>query len=115
MTVGASAIDAGIQKKIHGSRMATLVISNKKMNNIVKIVKAFDDSSILLRCFNKTIENETKEQKGGFLGMLLGTSGASLLENMLAGKVIMRAGYGDKEVKQRDGIARAGYISKMDF
>ena len=60
----------------------------------------------------KTIESETKEQKGGFLGMLLGTLGASLLENLLSGKGIVRAGAGNKNGKR---ILRAGFGNKMDF
>ena len=58
----------------------------------------------------KTIKNETKEQKGGFLGMLLVTLGASLLGKMLAGKGMLRAGYGHGK-----GMLRAGYGNKMDF
>ena len=90
---GASSIDAGIQKKIHGSGTTTLIISNEEMNVIMKIVQALKDSNILLKGVTKTIKNETKEQEGGFLGMLLGTLGASLLGNMLAGKGIVTAGY----------------------
>ena len=63
------------------------------MNDIMKIVEALEDSNILLKGITKTIENETKEQKGGFLGMLLGTLGASLLRNMLTGKGVLRSGY----------------------
>ena len=63
------------------------------MNDIMKIVQALEDSNILLKGITKTIENETKEQKGGFLGMLLGTLGASLLRNMLTGKGVLRSGY----------------------
>ena len=63
------------------------------MNDQMKIVEALEDSNILLKRIAKTIENETKEQKGGFLGMLLGTLGASLLGNMLTGKGILRTGY----------------------
>ena len=74
----------------------------------MKIVQALEDSSILLKVVAKTIENETKEQKGGFLGMLLGTSGTSLLGNMLTEKGMLRAGYGK-------GMFRAGYGNKMDF
>ena len=73
ITAAASAIDAGIQKKIHGSGTATLIISNEEMNNIVKIVQALEDSNILLKGVTKTIKNETTEQKVGFLSMLLGT------------------------------------------
>ena len=56
------------------------------MNDIMKIVQALEHSNILLKGVTKTIKNETKEQKGGFLSMLLGTLGASLLGNLLAGK-----------------------------
>ena len=66
------------------------------MSDIIKIVQAFEDSNILLKGITKTIKNETKEQKGGFLSMLLGTLGASLLENLLSRKGIVRAGYGNK-------------------
>ena len=76
------------------------------MNDIMKIVQALEDSNILLKGVTKTIQNETKEQKGGFLSMLLGTLGASLLGNLLAGKGIVRAGSGNKKGK---GIVRAGY------
>ena len=106
ITAAASAIDAGIQKKIHGSGNTTLIISNEEMNDIIKIVQALEDSNILLKGVTKTIENETKEQKGGFLSMLLGTLGASLLGNLLSGKGIVRAGTGNKKGK---GIVRAGY------
>ena len=60
----------------------------------MKIVQALEDSNILLKGVTKTIKNETKEQKGGFLSMLLGTLGASLLRNLLSGKGIVRAGSG---------------------
>ena len=60
----------------------------------------------------KTIENETKEQKGGFLSMLLGTLGASLLGHLLAEKGIVRAGSKNKKEK---GIARAGTGKQWDF
>ena len=95
VTAAASALDAGIQQKIHGSGTTTLIISNKEMNVIMKIVQAIEDSNILLKGVTKIIKDETKEQKGGFLSMLLGTLGASLLGNLLAGKGIARAGYGD--------------------
>ena len=71
---------------MHGSGTKTLIISNKKMNDIIKIIQALEDSNILLKGITKTINNETKEQKEGFLSMLLGTLGVSLLGNMLAGK-----------------------------
>ena len=75
------------------------------MNDIMKIVQTLQDSTILLKAFTKTIKNETKEQKGGFLSMLLGTLGATILGNLLTGKGIIRAGLGNKKGK---GIVRAG-------
>ena len=93
--------------------MTTLMISNDEMGDIIKIVKSLEDSGLLLKRFTETVQNELKEQKGGFLSMLLGTLGASLLGNILTGRVIYRVGKGKGE-----GIARAGYgnnSSKMDF
>ena len=62
-----SAIVAGTQKKIYGSGMTTLIISNEEMNDIMKIAQILEDSGILLKGITKTIGNETKEQNGGFL------------------------------------------------
>ena len=76
LTAAASATDAAIHKKIFGSGMTTLIISNEKMNDIRKIVKSF----------------EKKEEKGGSLNLLLGELGASLKGNLLTGKRITRAG-----------------------
>ena len=74
-------------------------------------IEALENSGILLKGVTKTIENETKEQRGGFLGMLLGTLGAILLGNLLTGgKGMMRAG--DGIVRAGDGIVRAGEGSK---
>ena len=76
------------------------------MNDIMKFVQALEDSNLLLKGVTKTIKKEAKEQKGGFLSMLLGALGANLLGNVLAGKGIVRAGSGNKKGK---GIVRAGY------
>ena len=95
ITAAASAINAIIQKKIHGSGTITLIISKEETNDIMKIVQALENSNILLKGITKTIGNETKEQKGGFLGMLLGTLGANLLRNMLSGKGII---YNDMKI-----------------
>ena len=84
--------DAAINKKILGSGTTTLIISNNEMNDILKIVKSLEDSGVLLKGVSETIKNEAKEQKGGFLSMLLGALGASLLGNMLADKGVIRAG-----------------------
>ena len=62
------------------------------MEDIMEIVKSLEDSSLLLKGVSKTIQNNGKQQKGGFLRMLLGTLGATLLGNMLAGKGIKKAG-----------------------
>ena len=74
ITAAASVIDAGIQKKIHGAGTTTLIISNEKMNVIMKILQTLEDSNILLKGVTKSVKNETKEQKGGFLGTLVDTS-----------------------------------------
>ena len=107
ITAAASSIDAEIQKKIHGSGTTTLIIWKEEMNNVLKIVQALEGSNILLKGVTKTIKNETKEQKGGFLSMLLGTLGASLLGNLLAGKEIVRADSGNKKGR---GIIIAGTV-----
>ena len=76
-------------KKILGSGTTTLKISNDEMKDIIKIVKHLEDSGLLLKGVSKTIQNEAKEQKGGFLSMLLGKLGANLLGNILVGKGIV--------------------------
>ena len=84
----------------------------------MKIIQALENSNILLKGITKTIKNETKEQKGGFLSMLSGTLGAGLLGNLLTGKGIVRAGTGNKKGKgnkKRKGIVRAGTGKKWDF
>ena len=104
LTAAMSAIDARIQKKVHGSGTTTLIISNEKMNDIISISQTLEDSNTLLKGVTKTIKNETKEQKGGFVSMLLSTLGASLLGNLLTGKGIVPAG---------ERIVRAGYGSSI--
>ena len=96
LTAAASAADEGIHKKILGSGNTTLTISNEEMNDIIKIVQALEDSNILLKGVTETVKNETTEQKGGFLSMLLGTLGSSLLGNLLTGKGFVRAGSGNQ-------------------
>ena len=82
------------KKKIHGSGNTTLIISNEETNDIMNIIPALEDSDILLKRVTKSIKNEREEQRGGFLNILLGTLGASLLGSLLTGKVILRAGSG---------------------
>ena len=100
------------------------------MNDIMKSVQVLEDYNVLLKGVTKTIKNETKEQKGGFLSMLLGTLGASLLGNLLTGKGIVRAGSRNKkgkgivrtgsghpsyENKKGKGIVRAGSVNKKEW
>ena len=66
----------------------------------MKIFQALENYNILLKVVNKTIKNETKMQQGGFLSMLLGTLGTSLLGSLLSGKGIIRAGSGNKKEKE---------------
>ena len=70
----------------------TLIIFNEKMNDIMKIIKSLEESGLSIKNISETIKNEAKEQKRGFLGMLLDTLGASLLGNLLTGKGAIRAG-----------------------
>ena len=110
LTAAASAADAGIHKKILGSgnnNNTTLIFSNDEMGDILKIVKSLEDSGVLLKGVSETIRYEAKEQRGGFLGMLLGTLGASLLGDVLSkglpAKSVIRVG---------EGTVSAGYGSK---
>ena len=66
VTAAAPAIDAAIQEKIHGSGTATFIISNEKMNDIMKIVQGLQDSNILLKGVTKTIKNKQKNKKKDF-------------------------------------------------
>ena len=101
LTAAASAADAGIHKKILGSgnnNNTTLIISNDEMDGILKIVKSLENSGVLLKVVSETIQHEAKEQRGGLLSMLLGTLGASLLDDILSkglsGKGVIRVGEG---------------------
>ena len=111
IAAAASATDAGIQKK---TWFWDNYFNNFKQKMNVTQWKLFKPLKILIFYWRVTerIRNETKEQKGGFLGMLLGSLGASLLGNLLVEKVIVRAGSGNKKGK---GIVRAGYGNEMDF
>ena len=102
-----------LKKKILGSgatkgaRTTTLIISNDEMDDILKIVTSLEDSGVLLKGVSETIQHEAKEQRGGFLSMLLGTLGTSLLGDILSkglsAKGVIRTG---------EGTIRAGYRSK---
>ena len=75
-----------------GSGFTTLITSNEEVNDIMKIVMFLEESGLLKKGVGKTIKNEAKEQKRGFLGMLLGTLGASLLGNLLTGTIRLGEG-----------------------
>ena len=108
LTAATSATDAAIYKKILGSgNHTTLIISNYDIQHLLKIVKSLEDSGILLDGITETVKNEVKKQKGGFLSMLLGTLGASLVGDLLtknlSGRGVIRFG---------EGTTRAAYGSK---
>ena len=106
-----------------------MIISNYEINDIIKIIKSLEDFGLLLKEVTKTVQNEVEKQKAGFLNMLLGTLGASLLGNILTGRgaivkrqgrVTYRAGKGKGKgvLRVGEGILRAGYgnnNNKMDF
>ena len=89
------------------------------MHDLIKIVKSLEDSGLLLKGITESVQNEVKEQKGGFLSMLLGTLGVILLGNLLTGKGAFHA---RKRVNKKgkgtrragEGIVRAGE-GNMDF
>ena len=107
LSSGISAVDSAIQKEIYGSnrpsdsalRTTALIISNEEMEYITKIVKSLEESGLLIQEINKITKNKTKEQKDGFLSVLLGTLAASILGKALARRGIVKAG---------QGIIRAG-------
>ena len=99
LTAAASATDAAIHKKMFGSGTTTLVISNEKMNDVIKTVTSPRESSILIKSVGVT-KNEAKKQKGGLLKMLLGTFGARLLGNLLTVKETTKAGEGTTRTNQ---------------
>ena len=100
LTAAMSAIDGSIKKKMLVSGTTTLIISNDEMNDIIKIVKSLEDSGVLLKGVSETIQHEAKEQREGFISMLLGTLGASLLGNLLTGgKGVISADKGIKKKK----------------
>ena len=113
LTAAADAADAGIHRKILGSdhnNNTILIISNDEMDDIFEIVKSLEDSGLLLKGVSETIQHEAIEQRGGFLSMLLGTLGASLLGDVLSkglsGKGVIRAGEGT--IRAGKGVIRAG-------
>ena len=100
LTTAASTTDAAIHKKMFGSGYATLIISNKELEDIMKVINSLDYSGLLIKGVSETIKNEARGQKEEFLGMSLGTLGASLLGNLLTGKVIIRARKGTNRASE---------------
>ena len=93
-----------------GSGATTLIISNDEMDDIFKIVKSLENSGVLLKGVSETIQHEAKEQRGGFLGMLLSTLGDSLL-----GDVLSKGLSGKGVIRAVEGTVRTGYGSKRPF
>ena len=91
LTAAASATDVVIENKIFRWGMNKLIISNKEIDDIIKIVKSLEDAGLLINSVSETIKNEVKKQKGGFLPMLLGTLAPSLLGSALAHKGLLKA------------------------
>ena len=132
LTAAASAADAGRHKKIlgygrcHSSCSAScntkvLMISKDEINDTIEIVKSLEDSDLLLKGVTETVQNEVTEQKQGFLTMLLGTLGATLLGNILTsqgvkttsqGRGINRSGKSQGVNRAGEGVLRAGYGSR---
>ena len=81
----------------------TLIISNNEIEDIIKILKSLKDSGLILKRVTETVKNKVKEQKGGFLSMLLCILGAGLLENLLTGKGRNRPGKGWGAIAKSQG------------
>ena len=104
-----AATDAAVHKRLFGSGLRTLIISNKDMNDIMKIVRYLEESGLLIKGVSETIEDEANKQKGGFLSMLLETLGASLLGNLLTGKGAIATSQGQGIIRKSEGtIAASG-------
>ena len=95
-----------------GYGTTALIISNEKMNDIMKIIKSLEGSELLITGSSETIKNEVKEQKGGFLSMLLGALGAILLGNLLVSKSKIRAAKGT--IRAGEGTVRSGKEPKFN-
>ena len=105
LTTGEPAIDVAIHKKMFGSCTTTLIISNEEMKYIMKTIRSLGEFNLLIKGVSETVKNEAKEQKGGFLSMLLGTLGASLLGNLFAVKATIRVG--EDTIRAGEGTIRA--------
>ena len=88
--------------------MTTLIISNEELDDIMKIVKSLEESYLLIKGVSETIKNEVKEQKVGFLNMLLGILCAILLRNLLTGKRVKAKIPGQEVIGEGEVMIRAG-------
>ena len=111
LTPAASATNAAVQKKIFGSGTTILAFSNEGLHDVMKIIKSFEESGLLMKGVSEIVKTEVKKQKGGFLHMLAATFGASLLRIMLAGKRLVKSG--DGVIPADEGDIRAG--EEQDF
>ena len=104
LSAAMSGIDGAIQKKIHGYG-TTVIFSNEEINDLMKIIQAFEDKDILLKGVTKTVKNDINNQKGGAFGMLLGALGVSLLGDLLSGRGVFRSVHGlhrtGEEIKKK--------------
>ena len=110
ITAAALPIDAGIQKKMHGSGIATLIISNEEMNDVLKIIQVLEDSNVLLKGVTKTIKNKTRTKRRIFMNVIKNFTSQFIRKHVIRNDYDNRAGYGHGR-----GIVRAGYGNKMDF
>ena len=111
LTAAASATAAAIQRKTFGSCMTTLIISNKEMNEIMKIIKSLKNAGLFIKGVSETTENEAKEPNRGFLTMLLGMLRDSLLGNLLTVKGVKQPKIPGQGVMRADeGTIRAGHL-----
>ena len=92
LSTGISAADAAIQKKIYGSGSTASIISNEEMEDIMKIVKSFEESGLLIKGISAANKNKTKKRKGGFLTMLLGALAVGMFGSALTGRGVRKAG-----------------------
>ena len=120
LTAAALAADTGIHIKVLASGhnqlwSTTLIILNNEMEDIIKTAQSLKGSGLLLKEVTEIVQNEVKEQEGGFLSMLLGTLDASLLGNILTGRGINRAGEGRGNVRAGYGNKKGRKKNKMDF
>ena len=106
VTAVASATDSSIQKKQFGLGKTVMIISDKELEDTMKIDNSLEESCLLIKGVNETIKNDVKVQKGGFLGILLGTLGTSLLGNMLEGKRVITGS--DGVIRADEGVIRGG-------